>query len=300
MTKKEDAQAIEEDQEHRDDETERDEAGVATGDEPEIEEAPEGEGEEQDPQDSDADDHEVVLDGGDSQPHGKKRKTWQDRVNRINQKVDAEKGRADTAEARAKRAEEETELLKSQIREATQPQAPAKPKPDDFDEGVYDPGFIEQQDLYDEYRIDKKVEEKLSKVIKRQTTNTSVEAKSANLDRKAREHYQRADKLKSSDFGDTEDKAIEIMGGDVVKDIIENLPNSERLVYYLGKNPDVAAVVAAQMKSNPAQAVFRLGEIGAKLKVRPKSKVAPDPDDELPGGGSPRKQPLGPPGATYE
>ncbi len=287
-----DAEDNQDDQKELDQEIDRDEDGVAVVEDPEI-------GEDEDAENTDDQDHEVVHEGRDSQPGKKKRKTWQDRVNRVNLKVDAAQQARDEATRQLQDSQDEVTRLKSQIEVNAQQMAPKKPDPDDFDEGAYDPKYIEQKDAYDDHIIDIKVEKRMAKLTETNSTATNQMQTTQRVETKRREHYQRADELKASDFGDIEDKAIEVMGQSVVDDIIENIPKSERLVYFLGKNPEEAARIAADMKTNPALAVFNLGKLSSKLTVRPKSRSAPNPDDPLPGSGVPRKQKRGPRGATY-
>ena len=117
------------------------------------------------------------------------------------------------------------------------------------------------------------------------------------------DHYKRADALKVKDYDETEDKAIEILGQDVVNQLIANTDKSPELLYYLGKNPGKAQEMAEMVKTNPVKGVFELGRLGAKLSARPKSrtKPAPAPEGEQRGGGAGRKQVRrGPAGAKFE
>ncbi len=83
--------------------------------------------------------------------------------------------------------------------------------------------------------------------------------------------------------------------------LIAESDSSSRILYYLGKNPDAAEEIAELVKTRPIAGVLRLGELGATLKVKPKSKtsVAPDPDDELAGTVNKGTGKRGPPGATF-
>jgi len=273
--------------------------GVATDQDPDL-----GEGEEEGSEDTESGEMEVFLEGEESRPQKKKEKTFQDRINRKNRQMDkavgAEKDRADNATRRGDVLEEENKLLRMSNDQLKQRTAPVKPNPDDFDEGFSDPKYVEQKDEYDDYVIDRKVDARIAKTEKVIAQTASKTVKTQDFETKAREHYKRADELKATDFGDTEDKAIEVMGQPMVDDIITIFPHSERLLYYLGKKPEEAAELKLQMDVNPAMAVFKLGEINAKLKIRRKSRDAPNPDEAMPGGGVPSKRLRGPKGATYK
>ncbi len=80
-------------------------------------------------------------------------------------------------------------------------------------------------------------------------------------------HYERAEALKVPDYDATEDKVIEILDQNAVTQIAQMVPNSEALVYFLGKNPDEAYKLRELWEMNPGAVGFRLGELSKDLKV---------------------------------
>jgi hypothetical protein len=115
-------------------------------------------------------------------------------------------------------------------------------------------------------------------------------------------HIERAQKLKVKDYEETEDVTLSIMGHDKVNHIILALPDkTELIMYYLGKNPDVAHKYSAMLETEPIRALIELGGILSEIKVKPSSKkTRKEPDEDLEGGNLPSgKKKRGPKGATF-
>jgi hypothetical protein len=92
------------------------------------------------------------------------------------------------------------------------------------------------------------------------------------------------------------------MGHDKVNHIILALPDkTELIMYYLGKNPDVAHKYSAMLETEPIRALIELGGILSEIKVKPSSKkTRKEPDEDLEGGNLPTgKKKRGPKGATF-
>jgi hypothetical protein len=101
-------------------------------------------------------------------------------------------------------------------------------------------------------------------------------------------HYKRADDLKVKDYDDAETAALEVLGRDAVEDIAATIDESERVLYYLGKNPAKAQEIKHLLDTNPVKATYAIGKLAAGLEIRPKTKPNPkQPDTPLEGGGSP-------------
>lgn len=291
----------EQDEINTDEPVSTDESGLATPESEQDESQEEQQDVEQgEKSEAESEEIEVVRESQGSQPK-KKTKSFTNRINRLNQKTAAEKERADTATSELEAERERNRLLQLAL-EQSKPanQTPTQPNPDDFEGGAFDPKFVEQQREFNAFQVEQMVNEKINQLKQVSEQQSAKNVTSANLEKKALKHYQRADELKASDFGETEDKAIEVLGGEIVNDIIANFPDSELIVYYLGKNPGEAKEIKRAIEENPVLGVSELGALRKDLKVRPKSKITPDPDEELVGAGVGPPGKRGPKGAKFE
>lgn len=259
------------------------ESGELQGQEEEDSEEAQGE------EDSEADEVEVVREGEGSLPKSNDNAGVRKRINRLNARnEETEKGKTE-AEKSNDLLREENKLLNLRLNQVENaPKAPTKPKSDDFEDGAHDPKFIEAQDKYDDYRIDKKVQERLT-----QTQNTSAEADAVattqrDLEIAQEAHYAKVAKFKVPDYNAREDKVIERFGVAFVNDIIDAAENPHHLLYYLGTDSDAAVAdgdkIIGALKTKLARGVIEIGRLQERLKVKPKSRKAPDPDEELSGG----------------
>ncbi len=277
-------------------EAEGEDLGAELLDEDQSEDQEDGnEGDEDNAEAADAD-HEIVLDGDDgSHPADDEQRGIRKRINKLNAKVvKATEGQEQsTADLEVER--ERNRLLQLALDQQTAP-VDGPPNPNDFDDGVNDAEYIKANNGV---IIDELAKRQLKT---QQTTQVQTQA-DGDLNRRQISHYQKADTLKVKDYDDTEDKAIAILGQEVTNQIISASDKSPHLLYYLGKNPKKAKEISALIKSNPVKGVLQIGRLEARLVARPKAKGnhAPNPDNELSGGGSgkPRGE-RGPKGATFE
>jgi len=223
---------------------------------------------------------EVVLEGADgSQPdkqHGIRK-----RVNKLNRKAAKAEDKASDAENRLEIEQQKNKLLTLALEQKTPAELPPPPDPNDYDDGVRDPKYVNALREFNQPAI--------AAEVQRQTANIAppqVDTVDRGLERKQTKHYERAGELGAKDFEETEDKAIEILGNDTVNQVINNFEKSELLLYYLGKNPGKAESIAELIKTNPIMGVAELGRMEARLSAKPKSnsEPTPDPDEELQGG----------------
>jgi hypothetical protein len=99
-------------------------------------------------------------------------------------------------------------------------------------------------------------------------------------------HYKRADALKVSNYDDNEAEAVKTLGRDMIKSIAMVLPNSARVINYLGKNKDKALELEMLNKTNPQAGVAKLWELNFNLKEVPRKRSkAPEPESKVEGGG---------------
>jgi hypothetical protein len=255
----------------------------------------EGEGEPGDGQEIEGE-VELVIEG-DTQPKekGQTPRGFLKRINKLNGKVDVANGQADdarqgTAEEREKRifAEDKAKVLEIALAQARGggTQAPnSKPNPDDFDNGMYDDAYQAAVDTYTEKRIQDVGQESAVKLQKQALVTAANEVTAQDLAKAQKAHYERAYKLKVKDYDETEDKTIKIFGPGNANYLIKNMDDSEIAFYYFGKNEATAEKYAEMMRKEPIRALLEIGRLTGGIKVKPKSEPAPDPDDELEGGG---------------
>jgi hypothetical protein len=234
---------------------------------------------------------EIVVSGED-EPPSKPVNPFSKRINKLNGKIEAKSQEAQEAIDRAEAAEAQLKLY--QIKE--QSQAPAKrPKLEEYDS---DDDYYLALDEYETGKIEEATRKTAEQILNQNQNQTTQSQRQAVYEDSANKHYERAGALKVSDYEATEDKAIEILGGDAVKQIMANTDNSEVVLYHLGKNPGKAEAIANLIKSNPMKGVIEIGGLAAKLQIRPKTKPAPDPEDKVASGAAALHK-RGPKGAKF-
>lgn len=214
------------------------------------------------------------------------------RVARLNKKGE---GSDEVAEA-LRLKEEENKLLKLALE---QKRETGPPKPDDFDGGEFDPGYIKAKEEHQERLIQEQVNRQVQEALKATQSQQGQAAQAQDLEAETIKHYQRAADLKAKDYEAREDIAIDALGSDAARQIMANFEDSPAILYYLGTNPDQAHSIASLLKRNPVKAVAQIGRLSARLQIKPKSSKAPEPEETLEGAIKPTGQ-RGPKGATYE
>jgi len=219
------------------------------------------------------------------------------RINKLNSRVAAAQKEAGDAETRLEVERAQNELLKlalEQQQSGNPDKASLPPDPNDFDDGAKDPAYVSALTGYNQRFFEEQFDKRAKQTAAPPAPNPKSEQRQV-------AHYEAAEKLGVKDYDEAEDAAINVLGQDTVKRLIDASDASPRILYYLGKNKEVAAEIAELVKTDPVAGVLKLGALGASLKVQPRrqSQVAPDPDDELSGTVSRKSAKRGPAGATY-
>jgi hypothetical protein len=205
----------------------------------------------------------------------------QKRVNRLN--VQKREVLDDNAELRAEneRLRQKSVLLDHALQLSNDPPAGA-PDPDDFDDGRQDRRFIEADKEHRQKEIGEAVKSQLAEITASQTGRVDPRVLEAAQTR----HYERADKMGAKDFEATEDKALAVLGTDTVNYIIRKSRDSERILYFLGKNPGELENFKSLCVTDPEAAMIEVGRLGAEVKVKRGANVepAPNPDVAIEGG----------------
>lgn len=245
-------------------------------------------------EETESDEIEIVVDG-EEEPASKPSapKGFLKRIHKLTSKAEAANTEAEELRKKAEALEEENRLLRT-VRETEDPNK--EPNPEDFDS---DAEYEAAKKTFDEKRIAALVQEKLTEVVTKAQTTTTQQAQENQLNQKIAEHLTRAEGLKVSDYESTEDVAIEALGKEFAKQVMAKNRKSELILYHIGKNPGKAEYYANLAKSDLVSALMEIGELGARLKPKPKHSQAPDPDTDLKGAGGIKPKHGGPPGATF-
>lgn len=210
----------------------------------------------------------------------------QKRVKKLNGKVETSTTEAEKAREELELEREKNRLLQLAMEQNRQPkEKSAEPKPEDFDQGEWDPEYKKAVREYQDKLIDERVAAKLQETNEAKEQERLKQQQQQELATRQQDHYKRSLNLGVTDYTDAEDKALEVLGNGNVNHIISNFDDSEVLLYHLGKNPDRAAKIGSMIKSNPIRAVAEIGRLSAELAVKPNKKPAPNPVDPLEGSG---------------
>ena len=225
---------------------------------------------------------DVVRQGAEgSQPKVKNNAWIPKRINKIGAQRDTARDEADQSQADLAIEKEKNKLLQLALDQKNEAETIKPPNPDDFDEGVHDPKFIRDQNTYNQNFIASEVQKATANIQRNDEPAPNTELLS-----KQTKHYETAQDLGADDYAEVEDKALDILGNEIVNFIIQSSDSSPVILYYLGKNPDEAENIAELVKTNLGKAALQIGRLEVELKVRPKGKTepTPDPDDEIEGG----------------
>lgn len=221
---------------------------------------------------------EVVLkEGTGSQPDVNA--IVQRRVNKLNGRNDQMAAERDTARGDLSTAQQQNEMLQMQIDQlkakAVTPEA-SPPDPLNFDDGAADPKYATALNEYTDSRVNSAVQRHLADQQPAPTTQNRHSEKTQS------EHYQRAALLGVPDFDDVETAAMDILGTSSSKSIIGEFPNSELIMYYLGKNPGKAHEFRDLFDTNPVRGIRMLERLELQAEGGTQS-TAPNPDTPLEG-----------------
>lgn len=241
------------------------------------------------PEEKPKEEFEIVLDDEGSQPD--ENRGVRKRVNKLNKRVEVATEGRDRAIEELTSVKHQNELLQLAL---DQEKTSKPPNPNDFDDGVADPKFVEANSVHIKSMIGSEVQKHAKSAPAPQT-----EVVNHDLVRMQTRHYEQADALKIDDFEETEDKAIDIIGRETVNQVIGASDKSHLILYYFGKNPRKAESFADLVATAPVQAAIEIGRLEEKLKVKPRTQTQQvDPDEEIQGGSASSGK-RGPPGATY-
>ena len=243
-------------------------------------------------QETEVEEFEIVNPADDGSQPNDNAPGFRKRINKLNSKVEAAKEEATNVSSELAMERQKNELLQLALdQQKAKPEAVMPPNPLDFDDGAGDPKYVAALHGYNQQFI----QDALAKHTAAQ--QPAPPTRDVELEKSQTAHYERAAKLGVPDYDDTEDKAIDILGKDIVNQFIKASSHSHKVLYHLGKNREKAEALGQLIRSDPIKGVLKLGELGADLVVQKKArKSAPNPDKELVGArsGASRKGGKGP------
>ena len=198
------------------------------------------------------------------------------RVNKLNKRFDAKDQENNQLTGDLATANQRNSLLQLQVDQLkSRPSSQDKPPdPNDFDDGAADPKYMDALNSFTDARISGVVQKQLAEHQQVQPGRVS--------EVKQQQHYQRAHNLGIDNYEALEAKAIDILGPEISRRIIDVAPNSERIMAYLGSNPEAAQYHRDQIDTNPLNGVWELASLRfADIASQP--NPPPNPDTPLQG-----------------
>ena len=223
----------------------------------------------------------IVLAGEESQTSTSEApKGFRRRINKLNSRLDDRDQEID-------KLQRENELLKqtgqlSRVPASVVNQMPIPPTQEEcgYDEQVFAQKMNEyhrNQAAYNQRMIEAAIDQRENGLKREQyqrKLNDSVDS-----------HFDRADKLNVSDYATVQDQVVDVLGEDLVKEIISRCPkNSEMVLYHIGKNPDKLYNLKRLAKEDPTELTMMIGELRTGLKLEKRKSDAPAPETKIEGG----------------
>lgn len=199
------------------------------------------------------DGYEVLIDGATpaSMPvasHIKQKQKW--------------KARKEEAEKTAEALRRENELLRMQMEQSQQRKPLSR---DDFD----------SDSAYENAVWEKRKKELMQEMQKNQPRTQQQPAEDdSDLD----DYYARAAKLRVQDFDQAEDIVRSTFGDQATRELIRILPNSEAVIYALGKQPEKLREFEQTLRTRPAKFLADVTLFSTKVTTRPRNTKAPEPN----------------------
>jgi hypothetical protein len=221
-----------------------------------------------------------------------KKKGFERRVSRLVKQREEAKGEASELSERLHASEEEKKLLRMRLEQLSKAkeQEIKEPDPDQFDGGEIDPDYLKKKREFDQAQFRQIAREEAANIAKQENKTAAQIKAESDLKQKQKEHWQKADELGAADYDEAEEKAVKVLGVDMVNNIIEYFPGeSHKVMYYLGldKNAEEAEELSEKFSSGQrglVEGVAEVGRILERIKATPlKTSIAPDPDKETEG-----------------
>ena len=201
--------------------------------------------------------------------------------------------RQQEAEKSAEAVRQENELLRLQL-QALQSPASTTPTlsqdliPPTLESCNGDDAEYQKRTLAFQSAIQQRIDDGIAQRDRRMQTNAEGERLERKYQTARAKYYDAAAKLGVRDFETKDEKFFEIFGEQAANVIIDAIPDSHLLAYYLGTNPDRAMEYASLVEEDATKALASLAILSRDLEVkRSDSGSTYDPNTAPAGGKAP-------------
>lgn len=218
---------------------------------------------------------EVILEGDDASPEPVPQ--WVNkRFGRYAKKVKQANSEVEQVKAQMEAIRQENELLRLNAQQAKPKE---RPNEDDFDTRE---DYLKADQKWIDERARSIADERFQELNKANISQTTQQQYSETIDKQIDSHYERVASLKMPNYAELEGKAADALGDEVCREILANNEASHLIMAHLGANPHKAQHYKSMIDNGqPIKAVMAIGELGAKLSIKPKNQSTPDPETKI-------------------
>lgn len=251
--------------------------GFTIEDDDPVDEQAESEQDEDDTEEADDEGEIEIFVEGEDEPASKpaRKNGFARRIDKLRGKITEASEQKTEAERRAAALEEENRLLRMQMEQRL---SNKEPQEDDFDS---DAEYRKAKAEFDDRRLKALAQQEAQAILERTHQQTTHAAREKEKERLMLDHYSRAEEANIPDYEQLEDAVIDVLGKDIVSEIMANTDKSHLVIAHLGVNLDKAEQFARQAKVNPFKTVMDIGTLAASLKTRRKHSRAADPETTI-------------------
>lgn len=219
---------------------------------------------------------EIVAEG-DEEPSSKpvRKSGYARRIDKLRGRIDEAKAEASEESKRREMLEAENQLLRAKL-EQSHPSGP--PRQEDFDT---DAEYYSAKSAFDIEQARQAAREEAAEMFARTQSQTTQATADREKDMALQSHYERVESLNVPDYEKLEDSVIEVMGNNLVTEIIANTEKSHLVIPYLAANPAKAEQFAQLSKTQPVKCLLEIGALANSLKVQRKHQPAADPETTI-------------------
>lgn len=197
--------------------------------------------------------------------------------------------------------------LKNQTTETNEPAPLVKPNHEEFLEGRDDKKYLAELETFENDKVERAVAAQVKKLTEGQEKAAPAPQTNGQIDpaieQRQRAHFERVVDLGVDDYDASEQVVADIFGGEILSRVIDSFDNSDKMVYFLGKesNQAEAKKIAGLLKSGDRgaiRAIAALGKLDENLKRVPRGK--PNAAGKQPVEQTANEDMTGIEGATFE
>jgi len=216
------------------------------------------------------------------------------RVGKLKNKVVEEREGRTAAESRIDTLEEENKYLRERLvggsaQRPGQPQGrpgqpgnplPPPPREEDFDSHE---AYQQAYQQWDNARIMMISNAQTARILQQREQSKQSTQKEEALNDRLRKHHERASSSPYPDYEQKEDAAIAVLGPNVSKQLMAYAEQSDKILYILGSDPELAQHYRRMMEQNSIDGLIKLGHLAATTRIDVRQSDAPEPDGQISG-----------------